>query len=171
MRRFFLALEVRSQVVSRPLPHVVQMLQDPAKGVLGHPLLRGDLQDLAEQRHCPTRMRIAEILGRNGEEGLQKMLLVFVQQRVTPPACLVLEGRRVVVLSVNLNPFVDTLPRHPKHAGNIGGAPTVVELQDGQGPTKQADILGLRELTPKAPPLPGSQVEPAHGLLLHPGDC
>jgi hypothetical protein len=96
------------------------------------------------------------------------MLLVFVQQRATAPASLVLQRRRVVVLGVNLDPFVDTLPGHREHAGDIGGAATVVELQDGQGPAKQAGIRGLRELTPEAPPLPGSQVEPAHGLLLHP---
>jgi hypothetical protein len=99
------------------------------------------------------------------------VLLVFVQQRVTSPPSLVLKGRRVVVLGVNLDPFVDTLPSHSEHAGNIGGAATVVELQDGQGPPKQAGISGLRELTPEASPLPGSQVEPAHGRLLHPGDC
>ena len=91
MRRFFLALGVRGQVVARPLPHVVQTPQDPAKGVIGYPLLRGGLQDFAEQRHCPTHMRGAEVLGRNGEEGLQKMLLVFVQQRVTSPASIVLK--------------------------------------------------------------------------------
>jgi hypothetical protein len=71
MRRFFLALGVRVQVVSRPLPHVVQSLQNPAKGVIGYPSFRGDLQDRAEQRHRPTHMRVAEILGRNGEESLQ----------------------------------------------------------------------------------------------------
>jgi hypothetical protein len=49
------------------------------------------------------------------------MLLVFVQQRVTSPASLVLQGHRVVALGVNLDPFVDTLPSHPEHAGNIGG--------------------------------------------------
>ena len=40
----------------------------------------------------------------------------------------------------------------------------MVELQDGEGPPVQAGIPGLRELTPEAPPLPGSQVESAHGL-------
>jgi hypothetical protein len=96
------------------------------------------------------------------------VLRVFVQQRMTTPASLVLKGRRVVVLGVNLDPFVDTLPSHTEHAGDVGGAATVVELRDGQDPPKQAGIPGLRELTPEAPPLPGSQVEPAHGLLLHP---
>jgi hypothetical protein len=45
---FFLALRVRVQVVTRPLPDGVQAVQGPAKRVFGHPLLRGDLQDLAE---------------------------------------------------------------------------------------------------------------------------
>jgi len=79
MRRFFLALRVRIQVVARPLPHVIQAVQRPTQRVLGHPLLRGDLQDLAEQRHRPIHVRVAETLGRNDEEGLQQVLVVFVQ--------------------------------------------------------------------------------------------
>ena len=62
MRRFFLALRVRIQVVARPLPYVIQPIQRPAKSVVGYPLLRGDLQDLLEQRHRPTHVRVAEIL-------------------------------------------------------------------------------------------------------------
>ena len=72
-----------------------------------------------------------------------------------------------MVLGVSLDPVVDTLPGDSEHAGDVGGGATVVELQDGKGTPKQAGIPGLRELTPEAPPLPGSQVEPAHGLLLH----
>ncbi len=99
------------------------------------------------------------------------MLLVFIQERMTSPASLVLQGRWVMVLGVNLDPFVDALPSHSEHAGEIGGTASVVELQDGEGPPKQAGIPGLRELTLEPPPLPRSQVEPAHGFLLHPGDC
>jgi len=112
-------------------------------------------------------MRVAEVLGRAGEEGLQQVLLVFVEQLVTSPTALVLQGRRVVVLGVSLDPVVDTLPSYSEHAGDVGGGATMVELQDGKSTPKQAGIPGLRELTPKAPPLPGSQIEPAHGLLLH----
>src|SRR5512142_502912 len=57
IRRSFRALRVRVQVVTRPLPHVIQSAQRPAKSVLGQPLLRGDLQDLVEQRHRPTHVR------------------------------------------------------------------------------------------------------------------
>jgi hypothetical protein len=95
------------------------------------------------------------------------VLLVFVQQWVTSPACLVLQGRGIMVLGVSLDPVVDTLTGDSEHAGDVGGGATVVELQDGKSPPEQAGIPGLRELTPQAPPLPGSQVEPAHGLLLH----
>jgi hypothetical protein len=129
-------------------------------------LLRGDLQDLAEQRHRPAYVRGAEVLGRDGEEGLQPVLLVLVQQRVTPPACLVLEGRGVAVLEVSLDPIIDTLSGHTEHAGDVGGGATMVELQDGEGTPEEAGISGLGELTPEAPPLPGGQVESAHGLLL-----
>jgi hypothetical protein len=95
------------------------------------------------------------------------MLLVFVQQRGTSPASLVLKRRGIVVLGVSLDPVVDTLPGYSEHAGDVGSGATMVELQDGKGPPKQAGIPGLCELTPEAPPLPGSQIEPTHGLLLH----
>ncbi len=72
-----------------------------------------------------------------------------------------------MVLGVRLDPVVDTLTGNSEHAGDVGGGASVVELQDGKGPPKQAGIPGFRELTPKALPLPGSQVEPAHGLFLH----
>jgi hypothetical protein len=95
------------------------------------------------------------------------VLLVFVQERITSSAFLVLKRRGVVVLGVSLDPVVNTLPGYSEHAGNVCGGATIVELQDGEGPPKQAGIVGLRELTPKAPPLPGSQVEAAHELSLH----
>jgi hypothetical protein len=95
------------------------------------------------------------------------VLLVFVQQRVTSPASLILQGRGVVVLSVSLDPVVDALPGYSEHAGDVGGGATVVELQDGKRAPKEAGIPGLGELTAEAPPLPGSQLEPAHGFLLH----
>jgi hypothetical protein len=95
------------------------------------------------------------------------MLLVFVQERVTAPAFLVLQRRGIVVLGVNLDPAVNTLPGYSEHASDVRGAATMVELQDGEGPSKHASIVGLGELTPKALPLPGSQVEPAHELSSH----
>jgi hypothetical protein len=95
------------------------------------------------------------------------VLLVFVQQPVTPSTSLVLKRRGIVVLGISLDPIVDTLPGHAEHAGDVSGWTTVVELQDGEGPPKQTGIPGLSELTPEALPLPGSQVEPAHGFLLH----
>jgi hypothetical protein len=166
MRRFFLALGVRVQVVTRPLPDVVQPMQGPAKSVFGHPLLRGDLQDLAEQGHRPTRVRIAEVLGRGGEESPQQVLLVLIQQGRTPPASLVLEGRGIAVLDVSPDPVIDTLSGHSEHASDVGGGATPVEFQDGEGTPEEAGIPRLRALTTEVPPLPGSQFESAHGLLL-----
>jgi hypothetical protein len=166
MRRFFLALGVRVEVVTRPLPDVAQPAQGPAKGVFGHPLLRGDLQGLAEQRHRPTRVRIAEVLGRGSEEGHQRVLLVLIQQARAPPACLVLEGCGIAVLAVSPDPVIDALAGHSEHASDIGGRATVVELQHGECTPVEAGISGLHELTTEAPPLPGSELESAHGLLL-----
>jgi hypothetical protein len=79
MRRFFLALRVRLQVVARPLPDVIEPAQRPAKCILGNPLLGGDLQDLLKKRYGPVHVRVTEVLGREGEEGLQQVLLVLVQ--------------------------------------------------------------------------------------------
>jgi hypothetical protein len=166
MRRFFLALRVRVQVVAGPLPDIVQPVQCPAQGVIGDPLLRGDLQGLAEQRHRPAYVRVTEVLGRGGEEGLQQVLLVLIQQGMTSPAWLVRKGRGVAALAVRPDPVIDALTGHPEHAGDVGSGATVVELQDGEGPPVEAGIVGLRELTTEAPPLPGSQFESAHGLLL-----
>jgi hypothetical protein len=129
-------------------------------------LLRGDLQDLAEQGHRPTDVRIAEVLGRGGEEGLQQVLLVLIQQGMTPPAWLVLEGSGVVALEVSPDPVIDGLSSHSEHASDVGGGATVVELQDGEGTPEEVGIPGLRELTPEALPLPGRPFESAHGLLL-----
>jgi hypothetical protein len=95
------------------------------------------------------------------------VLLVFVEQRVTSPARLVLQGRGVVVLGISLDPDVDTLPGYSEHAGNVSSGATMVELQDGEGTPKHASVTSLRELTPETLSLPGSQIEPAHGLILH----
>ncbi len=49
------------------------------------------------------------------------MLMVFVQQRLTPPAWQVLQGGGVVVLGVGLDPVVDGLPGDAEHASDVGG--------------------------------------------------
>jgi hypothetical protein len=110
-------------------------------------------------------VRVAELSGRDGEDGLQQMLAGFVQQRVTPLAALILKRRGIVVPRVHLDPVVDALPGHAEHAGDVGGGATMVELQDGQDSPIQASISRLRESAPEALPLPGSQVEAAHGSL------
>jgi len=95
------------------------------------------------------------IKGGAGEEGLQQVRLVFIQQQVTPPSGSVLKGCGIVVLSVDLDPVVDGLPGDAKHAGDIGGGATIVEFQDGQRLAVQAGIPGLCELAPETSPLPG----------------
>lgn len=83
------------------------------------------------------------ILGRTGEEGLQEVLLVLIQRRVTPPTRLVLKGHGIVVLGVDLDPVVDGLPGDAEHAGDVGSGATMVELQDSQRLAVQASIPGL----------------------------
>jgi hypothetical protein len=76
-----------------------------------------------------------------------------------------------MVPGVRLDPVVDTLPSYAEHAGDIDGAAAMVEFQDGEGPLEDAGIPSLCELTPETSPLPGSQIEPAHGFLLHRSSC
>jgi len=166
MRRFFLALGVRVEVVARPLPHVLQPAQRPPQRVLGRPPFRGELQDLLEQGYGPARVRVAEFLGRPGEEGRQQVLLVFVEQRVAPPPGLVVQRQGVVGLGVALDPVVDALAGHAEHAGQLGGRAAPVELQHGQGAPQDAGVQGFGQLTPEAAALPRCQVQSAHALLL-----
>ena len=99
------------------------------------------------------------------------MLLVLVQRPRTSPTGPVLEGCGVVVPGIGLDPVVDSLPGYAEHAGDVGGGATVVELQDSERPAKHADIPCLGELMPQSLPLPGRQVESAHGRVPHPSGC
>jgi hypothetical protein len=158
MRRFFLAQRVGVEVVARPLPHEVQPAQRPPQGVVGDPLPGGDLQRLQEQRHGPVHVRVAKFLRRGGQEGLQEVFGVLVQQRQVPVAPAIPQGGGVAGAGVRLDPVVDRLPGNAEHAGDVGGRAAVVELQDGQGSAEEANVLGGRELPPEAAPLPRSQV-------------
>jgi hypothetical protein len=154
MRRFFLALRVRVEVVARPLPDVIQAAQGSADGVIGHALVGEGFDHLPEQRHHPARRRVAQILGRDGEEGFEQVLLVFVQQRVPAPAGLVRQGGGVAGPRVRLDPEVDALPGDAEHPGDVSGRAAEVELQDREGPPIEAGIGGVRELTAEALSLP-----------------
>jgi len=167
MRRFFLALGVRLQVVTRPLPHVIEPVQRPAQGIVRHPPSRGDFQELLKQRDRPAHVRAAQVLGREGQEGSQQMLVVFVQRPMTSRPLLVSERLGIMALGVGPDPVVDTLPGHAEHTGDVGSGAPLVELQDGQGAPQEAGVQGFLQLAPQAAPLPGGQVESAHALLLH----
>jgi hypothetical protein len=151
--------------VARPLPRVIQPVQCPPQGVVRQPPVRGDFEELLEQGHRPADVRVAQVLGRNGEEGLQQVLLVLVQRRGAPPPRLVAERRRVVVLGVSPDPVVNALPRYAEHAGQVGDRPAVVELQDGKRAPEDPGVPGLRELPPETLSLPRGKAKPAHGLL------
>lgn len=114
-------------------------------------------------------MRVAHVLGREGEQGLQQVLPVFVQQSGTPAAFLVPERSGLVVVGVRLDPVVDALPGYAEHTRQLGRRAPAVELQHGERAPQDAGIHGLRQLTPETPPLPNSEVEPAHVLLLQRG--
>lgn len=154
MRRFFGALRVRVEVVARPLPDVTQAVQGPAHGVLGDLGLGQGLQGLAEQGNRPAHVRGAEVLGREAEQGLQHVLLVFVQQAVPAPARLVQERPRVAGVRVGFDPMVDTLAANAQHPSQVGDGVTAVHLQNGQGTTEHAGIAGRGQLAPESLALP-----------------
>jgi hypothetical protein len=166
MRRFFLALGVRLQVVARPLPHVIELVQRPAHGVVRHPPSRGDFQKLLKQGDRPAHVRAAQVLGREGQEGPKQMLVVLVQRPMTPRPFLVPQRLGIMAPGVGPDPVVNALPGHPEHTGDVGRRAPLVELQDGQGAPQEAGIQGHLQLTPETASLPGGQVEPAHALLL-----
>jgi hypothetical protein len=87
-------------------------------------------------------MRVAELPGWDGEDRLQELLPLFVQQPMTALPPLIFERRRIAVLRVGPDPVVDALPGHAEHAGDVGGGATMLELQDGKGPPIQAGIAG-----------------------------
>jgi hypothetical protein len=111
-------------------------------------------------------VRKAQVLGREGEEGLQQVLIVFIQRRMASPTFLIPQCLGVMALAVRLDPVVDALAGHPEHAGELGSGPPAVELQDGQSAPIEAGVRSLCELALQTTPVPGSQVEPAHALLL-----
>lgn len=170
MRRFFLALRVRVQVVARSLAHVIQPMQRPAQRAFGHLLPGGDGPGRAEQGHRPVRGGEAEVLGRAVQEDLQQVLVVLVPERGAAPAGFVGPRAGIEPLGVDLDPVVHALARHTEHTCDVGGA-AVVELQDGQGASEKAGIPRVRELAPQALSLPRGQVKPAHGLVLHHPCC
>jgi hypothetical protein len=143
MRRFFLALGVRLQVVARPLPGVIQPVQRAAHGVVGNPPSYGNVQKLLEQGDGPAHVRAAQVLGREGEEGLQQVLVILVQRPVTSAPRLVRQGLGVMALGVRLDPVVDTLPGDPEHAGHLSGGAPLVELHDGQRAPQEAGVQGV----------------------------
>jgi hypothetical protein len=141
-------------------------VQRAAEGVLGHRLPRGDLQGLLEQGYGPVGVRIADVLRGASQETRQEVFLILVQQGVPPPAVLVAQRLGVERLGVQVDPVVDALAGHAEHPGDGGGRASLVELQDGEGAPQDASIQGFNELAAKPLPLPRSQLQLAHTLLL-----
>jgi hypothetical protein len=84
------------------------------------------------------------------------VFVVFVQQRATPSAGLVLKRLGVVGLGVRVDPVVDALASYAEQAGDVSGGPALIELKDGEGTPQQAGVGGSSELTPQPLSLPGS---------------
>jgi hypothetical protein len=107
---------------------------------------------------------VAEVLRRGDQQQRQQALVVLVQQRRPSPARLVRQCLGTAGRGVGGHPLVDGLAGDAEHAGDVGGRPPEVELQDGQGAAEEAGVGGLRELAAEPLALPGCQVAPAHAL-------
>jgi hypothetical protein len=166
MRRFFLALGVRHQVVARPLPDVVQPVQGPAQGVVGQPLIQEVLQQVAQQGHRPVGVRGAEVLRGQQQEGFQQVLGVLVQRGRAPPALGVLQCGGVAAATVGLDPVVDALAGDAEEVRDLRHRPPGVELQDSERPPQEAGVERLGQLAPEALALRGGQLKAAHARSL-----
>jgi hypothetical protein len=166
MRRFFLALGVGQEVVTRPLPDVVQPVQGPADRVVGQPAVQEVLQQVAQQGHRPVGVRGAEVLRGQQQEGFQQVLGVLVQRRRASPALRVLQRGGVVAVAVGFDPVVHALPGDAEKARNLCDRPPGVELQDGERPPQEAGVERLGPLAPEALALRRGQVKAAHARSL-----
>ena len=103
-------------------------------------------------------MRVAEFLGRAGQEGGQQVFLVLIEQRVASAPGLVVQRQGVAGLGVVLDPVVDALAGDAEHAGQLGRRAALVELQDGQGAPQDAGVQGFGQLATETASLPRGQV-------------
>jgi hypothetical protein len=140
----------------QPAPH--RLVRGP------HP--RALLQLLLEDGHRPVRMRIAEILRRPAHQRRQESFGPLDQDGRAPAPVAIAEHRGVRFLEEGRGPVGDALPGDPEHVGDLGGGPTAVEFEHGQGPPVGASVSCLIELLTKLTSLPMLQFESAHlGLL------
>lgn len=95
------------------------------------------------------------------------MFLVFVKQRVASASARVRQRGGVAGLQIRVNPVVDALAAHAEHARNLGGRRALIVFEDGHKAPKEVRIVGGRAVLAQPLSLPGSQMEPAHVLVLH----
>lgn len=166
IRRFFLALRVRGEDVTRPLPHEVPLRQLAADGVTGGLGAGGEGQGLAEQWDRPTHVREADVLGGAVEQRPQPIEGVFIEEPGAAGASALRQGVGVCVTREGRHPVVDRLAAHAEHAGDVSGGAAVVKLEDGEDAAIVADVVGFPQVPPQALTLPGGQLKPAHGTSL-----
>jgi hypothetical protein len=146
MRRFFLALGVRVEDVTRPLPGISQVVQLPANRRLRKAFLPPALQVLAQQRDGPFDRLVAEVLRAPLEAGDEGRLEVLGPQAGVIAPALIDQGRRVSCLLIALDPVVDAHTAGAEHAGDFGNGAPASGFQDGQGAAEEARIGGIAQL-------------------------
>lgn len=165
MRRFFLALGVRVEDVTRPLPDVPQVVQLPANRRLRDTFLAPAPQVLAQQRDGPFDRLVAEVLRaplEAGDEGRLEFLRPHAG--VIAPA-LIDQGRRVSCPLIARDPMIDTHATGAERAGDLGNGAPRSGFQDGQGTAEEARIGGIAQLLFQSAALGVGQSETAHGNL------
>lgn len=111
-------------------------------------------------------MRIAKILRSPGHQRRQEFFGGLGQDRWAPAPVPVVKRCGLRLMEEGRGPVVDALAGHAEHLSDLGGGPTPVEFEHGEGPPVDADIVRLVELLTESVSLPMLEPEPAHLSLL-----
>ena len=152
-------VSVGLQDVSRPLPDVAQLMQLPAHGPIRPRAAVPPGQVLLEQLDGPFRIAIAPISrwsfqgrAQHGEE-----IVVPGGDMTMPPG--IAEGAGRGCEEVAIEPVVDRLSRDAQLGSDGSDREPLIELQEGQGPTKDVGVVGGVASPSQAIPLLGCEVE------------
>jgi hypothetical protein len=163
MRRFFLALGVGVEHVTRPLPDIPQVVQLAADGRLGQALRAPALQVLAQQRDGPRDRLVAEVLRPPLEAGDESRLEFLGPQAGVIAPALVDQGGRVAGLSEARDPGVNADAAGAEEAGDLGDGAAASGFQDCQSAAVEASIRSIVQLLFQSASLGGGQLQAAHG--------
>jgi hypothetical protein len=146
IRRFFLALGVGRQHVTRALPDVIQLPELPAdRGVRGLPP-GAPFERLAQPWHRPVHLRESEVLRRQAEQDVQQVDVLLIEQARPARTRRIDQRRGRRCLRERREPVVHGLARHPEHLRDGSDGAATVGLQNGEGTAVRPQVAGFDEL-------------------------